>query len=393
MAHTYRKTNIKFSTLLVVTIFSMLLLGTLNAANSSISRLGFLSLASALGITNIISLIRYFKTQKINKTHALLIAFSFTFIAISFISSLNNFSSEALTNIGQFILCIGLVVFLSTIEWNRIKIKITGNLASLFILIQFSIWAVNGFPQSFSSIYANPNLIGPYMLFTMFFVILAIKTTKKWIYLPIIFLGLLVMLGSDARSALFAGLIALIIYFIWKPITSSKKVFVLFFLIVVTILLSFVFLYPKLPEWEHFYYFESLMLEYTGKSLMSGRNVIWTIITDVINQQPWFGYGSGASASSVTHLNASTHNLYLQIALQNGYLGLSVFLILLFTMWMTFWKNKNNITVRLSASFFIAILIHQSFEIALTQYQLSIGLIQWTIIAVGLGISLRNASD
>ncbi|OIU67788.1 hypothetical protein BHE18_12490 [Rossellomorea aquimaris] len=148
--------------------------------------------------------------------------------------------------------------------------------------------------------------------------------------------------------------------------------------------MMFIFVYPQLPYWKYFPYFENLMLEYTGKSIMSGRDDIWRPVIAAINEQPWFGYGPGTLPIDVTGIDLSTHNLYLQIALQNGYLGLLVFIILLLYFWIIFYRNLKDKTVRLVASFFIAILIHQSFEIALTQNQLSIGLMQWFIISVGI---------
>lgn len=385
----YSKSNIRTSTVIIYSLFLFLLFGTLNASSTGLNSLGFLSLSAVLGVSNVFLWIGYFKFKRINKTHLLLFCISTIFVAISIIGSLSNFTPKALTNIGQFCLCIGMVVFLSIIKWNKIKIKIVGNLASAFICVQFLIWAISGFRSPFLSIYDNSNLIGPYMLFTIFFVLLAKQHTKKRIYLLFILLGILVMFGSDTRSTLLSGLVAASVYLSWSLISKGKIIYFMFFALVVTVLLSFIFIYPRLPEWEHFMYFENLMLQYTEKSLMSGRNTIWVAVIDAINQQPWFGYGSGASTSDVTSIQASTHNLFLQITLQNGYLGLILFLMLMATLWMSFFKQRNNQTVRLAASFFIAILIHQSFEIALTQYQLSIGLLQWFIIAIGLSYSVR----
>ncbi|WP_282138456.1 O-antigen ligase family protein [Rossellomorea aquimaris] len=219
----------------------------------------------------------------------------------------------------------------------------------------------------------------------MFFVFLLIQNvSNKSFYYIIILLGFSLMLGSGARSAMFAGILAIITYIFWSYISKNTFRFIFYFLIVIVGLMLFIFVYPQLPYWEHFPYFENLMLQYTGKSIMSGRDDVWRPVIIAINEQPWFGYGPGTLPIDVTGIDLSTHNLYLQIALQNGYLGLFVFIILLLYFWMIFYRNLKNKTVRLVASFFIAILIHQSFEIALTQNQLSIGLMQWFIISVGI---------
>jgi len=319
----------------------------------------------------------------------MLITPALLFVVFGIVSSINSLTS-ATTNIGQFVLCIGFMVFISLFNWDDSKILAIGIIASFFISFQFVGWAFSGFPNFYMSIYSNSNQLGPYMLFSLFFVLLARKLTRKRFFNLFVILAILVMIGSDTRSALFSGIVALTVYFLWGFISRHKLRFILFFWSIIVLLLSSIFLYPKLPEWKYFVYFESLMLEYTGKSLMSGRNDIWIAILNALEGHPLLGFGLGASVREVTNFDASAHNLYLQIALQNGYLGLSIFILLLFLLWSAFWKKKEHIAVRLSASFFIAILVHQTFEISLTQYQLSIGLLQWFIIAVGLSFTFKQ---
>lgn len=336
-------------------------------------------------------IVHYSVSKKIHKTHFLIISISIAFLSVSLIGFFGNVQKSGLINLIQFLLCIGFAIFLSSIKWDRYKILTLGKFASAFILIHFFIWASTGFESAFSSIYANPNLIGPYMLFMLFFIIWARRHSNYKFFYNITFIfGFLTMLGSDARSALLSGLIGFTTYLSWKFLTKNKFQFSLFILIVLSALLAFVFVYSRLPEWEHFLYFENLMLQYTGKSLMSGRQFLWGPILPIIGEHPWFGHGPGVTAGDVLFVNHSLHNLYLQITLQNGYLGISIFMMLLFTIWMTFWVARKDKTVKLVGTFFIAILVHQSFEITLTQNQLSIGLMQWFIISIGISQALHH---
>lgn len=132
------------------------------------------------------------------------------------------------------------------------------------------------------------------------------------------------------------------------------------------------------------------MLEHTGKSIMSGRADIWGRLSNLIDLRPTFGFGPNTVATDVIGRNASSHNLYINMALQTGYLGLIIFIFILFTIFMKYVYRGQNKLVRLSAAGFIAILAHQLFEITLVQNQLSIGLFQWVVIATGAGMTLKN---
>ncbi|MCJ1655447.1 hypothetical protein MT342_01555 [Staphylococcus sp. NRL 21/187] len=77
------------------------------------------------------------------------------------------------------------------------------------------------------------------------------------------------------------------------------------------------------------------------------------------------------------------------MALQIGYLGLLIFILILFVIFMRYVSKGHNQLVRLAVAAFIAILAHQLFEITLVQNQLSIGLIQWLVIATGAAMTLK----
>ncbi|GKV64674.1 hypothetical protein NCCP2331_08270 [Sporosarcina sp. NCCP-2331] len=127
---------------------------------------------------------------------------------------------------------------------------------------------------------------------------------------------------------------------------------------------------------------------------MSGREAIWVPLIEIINNHPFIGHGPGVTTEHVMSLDFSSHNLYLQVALQNGYIGLALLLLLFFIIWISFWKVRKDNTIKLVSSFFIAILIHQLFEVSFTQNQLTVGMLQWLIISVGFSVLLaKKRSD
>ncbi len=112
-------------------------------------------------------------------------------------------------------------------------------------------------------------------------------------------------------------------------------------------------------------------------------------MNNLIDIRPIFGFGPNTVATDVIGRNASSHNLYVNMALQIGYLGLLIFILILFVIFMRYVSKGHNQLVRLAVAAFIAILAHQLFEITLVQNQLSIGLIQWLVIATGAAMTLK----
>lgn len=387
-----KRIYIKFSTFLVIMIMLLIFLGTTNNMFSSISTVGLLSIMTILLSANFIFLSKLTLEKVIVKTHAIIISISIIFIIISIIGLLNGFNSRSLITLFQFTALIGFFVSASLIKWSDYKIKVVRFLAITFILVNFFIWLVKGFPMPFLSIYPNPNLLGSYIFLMLYFVLM--DKTKKKSNTFISLLSFILIYASESR-AIFISLLALLLsYMFWPLIAKTRKRFVSFLIVVISGMLSFIFIYPNLIYWDKFYTFNDFFFKYTGKNIYSGREIIWSNLITEINKHPYSGHGTGVLPSDVLQSGLSAHNLYLQIALQNGYLGLVVFLLLLTFIWTVFWKNKHHYMVRLSASFFVAILIYQSFEVSLTQNQLSSGIIQWFIFSVGISYTIyRNKTN
>nr|WP_277952332.1 O-antigen ligase family protein [Staphylococcus hominis] len=232
------------------------------------------------------------------------------------------------------------------------------------------------------------------MFIAIYFILLRIFTTKKRL-IPYIFLliALVILLASDTRSVLLSIFIGAIIYFIWNTIVKNKGLSIFLFILIIVSFGSIVFVYPKLPNWSQYGKLEAWMLEHTGKSIMSGRADIWGRLNNLIDLRPIFGFGPNTVATDVIGREASSHNLYINMALQIGYLGLLIFILILFTIFMSYVSKGSNRLVKLSAAAFIAILAHQLFEITLVQNQLSIGLLQWLVIATGVGVTTSKSND
>ena len=247
----------------------------------------------------------------------------------------------------------------------------------------------------------NRNTISSFSFFLSFFPLLYLigytKKLKKSRMLVIFILTATIIVATDSRAILTSAFFVFLTFFGWKFITKRKTLFNLYFFLVLAFNYFIIVVYPKMYTWNSYYALNELSLKYTDKPLLTGRNTIWSQLVDLISMKPWLGYGSSVAPEDFLSTSLSAHNLYLQIGLQTGIVGIFLLLSFFFLIWKTLWKNRNDRKVVLVSSFFIGIIVHQTFEVTLTQNHFVIGLLQWMIIGFGLYYSLnspeRNATE
>lgn len=379
----------KVSTIVIFVLYFLILLGSLNATVSSFSVIGLIALFLVLGITNIGLIAYLFKGVNLNKLQSIILFAILALVAICLISILNNgYHFKDLINSVQMIACLNTILYLSFIKLDYSGLKSINIMVIAFTMYHFMLFILAGTPHLFSSIYNNSNLMGPYMFYTSFFLICGIKFSKyKILYFVVLVMSLILILASDTRSILLSVIATCLVYICWKFIVKYRFIAAVFFLALIVISIAFIYFYPILPTFQFYLPLENWVLTHTGKSIMSGRNELWLPLIEFINQKPFLGYGPGTLARDLYIHNQSPHNLYLNILMQIGYLGLILVLLIFLLIWMGMIRCKNNFLVRLSASFFVGIIVHQSFETTLFQNQLSIGLLQIFIVGVGFSIA------
>lgn len=387
------KLKIKPSCIITFIFFSLLLIGSLNNLGSTI---GFLSLLTALTVPIFIYFIFILKNNSIYITHGKLLIYTSLLLAVQTFGALNNLSSRAIEVYIQFVLLFLFMLAVSMIKWDAAKFKTVGRTTALFIIFNLILWALQGFPSFFSSYFnlggmTGSNTAGAYFLYLLFFLMAARKyVSHTFFYNILIALSLLLLYFTNTRSAFIALFIGAVIYIMWSVISKTRIRYLITILSLYFGLIISVLVYPLLPHWKYYQTVELISLEYTGKSIMSGRSEIWYFTLQLIENKLWFGHGTGIQLSDLTNSKQSPHNLYLQFALENGILGLLGFFIMFTFILMVLWKSRELYIVKLSVVFIFISLIHQSFESTLTQNNLPVGALQWLIIGIGLSAHIYN---
>lgn len=367
----------------------LIVIFTLNLNGNKLANIiGFLSIIFVL----IYSIFNYFiyisKHKIIFKYDLILMCFAQIYLLILIINIGSFTKYRAIINIFEFFSLAIFTIVLSNVNYDNIKIadKLTTINFIIFIVISIVTYLnnSNSIYNSYRSIYQNPNSLGIIAMSFFGTSILFLKLTnlKRYYFFSIAFLILTIL--SKSRSALIGILFSFIIYLIYNIISKNKRrwrVFFIFFLLSLSII---VVLYINITKFDFYYKLATTIYEFTGKNILSGRQIVWSHLINLVKNKLWLGYGSGAQLSNYSNIQLSAHNLFLQILFQNGLIGLVTFIIFLFIVWNNLYSSKQNQITRLSSSLFCGILFLNLFEVTLIQNNMAAALIQWFIISIGL---------
>lgn len=164
------------------------------------------------------------------------------------------------------------------------------------------------------------------------------STAIKWTLFGLSFTLLLL---SHSDTSLITILILLLLSQLYKIITFAPKLRIGLYFILICIVITII------PY--SFNEFNSLLATLGRNSTLSGRTEVWSVIIDMIKLHPILGYGYNSIwiaghkldyiQSMVNWPVTHSHNGYLDICLNIGAIGLSVFLIGFFRTFCTAIRN------------------------------------------------------
>ncbi|MBS0436397.1 MAG: O-antigen ligase family protein [Proteobacteria bacterium] len=193
-----------------------------------------------------------------------------------------------------------------------------------------------------------------------------------WLLLPA-----LLALASESRSSLAAvGLMAVwigvfvLIKASWLRVTVTLSTFVLSIVAILILAAGSTFDSPD------------IIPTVGDKSGLSGRNIIWASVLAAIDANGFRGFGLGSLPGGLLenhYEGLSAHNGFLQILYQFGAVGLLVLLGICIALLIAMARRQDG---GVSAGILLAALVHELFEVVITQNHFGAGLLLWIIIAV-----------
>ena len=209
-----------------------------------------------------------------------------------------------------------------------------------------------------------------------------IAKSRKKLFKIIIFSFLFLAIGE--RTVFLCLYIIYFTYLLLGQIKHSKFIYKTFFKFLCLCSVVFPYVYVKLQYTDLGYWLNNMARQYTGGNFFSGRNRIWEIALDYFSQAPFLGYGMDNNILALNEISLSTHNLYVYLLLQGGILGLIVFMLFMYSIWKNYFFGLNDDIVRMSAAYFIGIMVFASFELILVVNAVTISLFLWLVIGIGL---------
>ena len=363
----------------------------------SFSGLNFLNSFCILSIFSVSILINseyFIRKNFINKKIVLLSALFIIFFLWNFISSLVNNNLWDPGSYTIFIILVATSVFIASAisGINNSKSQIYDvrcrSIFTFFLIAQIPLYLT---PYLFyGDDLINKNNIGmiffSYISITLYFNLFSFGKRHSF-FLVLIYLIALFFISS--RTSIIGIFILLFYYFFHSFITKNRVIYCLSFIGLALTSFFSVTLIAFSSTSQILIKLNQASIDLFNKRILSGRDVMWPKLIAVINDNPFFGVGPSVNPGQVTGSGLSAHNIFLQIALQSGYIGLAFFLALLFFIWFYLYDLKNTDKGKAVISIFSGVVIINTFESTLTQNNFVYGLIFWVITGLALGEAIR----
>lgn len=194
----------------------------------------------------------------------------------------------------------------------------------------------------------------------------------------------LILLKIGERTSSIVLFIIYMTYFVLKKAKRSRALYNLIFVGTFIVIFGFVFSYVQLQYTEIGYTINNIFREYTGGNFFSGRNRIWEVAFNYIKDAPVWGYGLDNNLMHLAGIDLSTHNTYIHILLQGGIIGLLIFIMFLYTIWIRYFYNLDDDIVITAAAYLIGILFFINFEVTLIGNTVVTAIFLWLILGMGL---------
>lgn len=314
-------------------------------------------------------------------------------IIYSFFNSFyNGFSSNVLERLIQLIACLVVLLVSSEYIWTKNDYKFCLNVIRIIILICVAMWPLSGFRDNYFNgfLFTRGNALGG-ALFCYMGIYLCLPK-YKFIDKIILCMALFLMYLANSRSSLLAFIIFITLRYLFtrKKIKKYKMLFPISILTFTLFPAFYMFLFNSNFRSQ----LDSFSWKYFRKRFFSGRQHLWGSIIELIKKKPLIGYGLDAIPQHyLGTVENSSHNWYFQILFQMGIIGYAFMINILNVIWKSLIELKTNFISLSCSAFLIGTLFWQCFEVTLTQNNISIGILVWFVIGMGVNKNLISFSN
>lgn len=377
--------------LLAISLPATLVMGRVLTSGGTIPLLA----ALLTGVTWIA--LRGLKTGHLPKPTARFVAGSVPLLMVYAVGAVRQPEMQSLVHLSQLVLVVMFTAGFSLFRWSwKNWIPLLWS-AVLFLGGHTLQWLVSHRSSGFSGAFSHRNTLAFAAYAFMYIPLNLVPYSKRHALLQAtnvatIISGVLLLAVTSSRSSWIAAIVSLAVYVAWPFLSRNKFRYYMLFLLVIVAAVGGTAVYVLAIDSAWGVQLNELLIQLTGRRLFSGRNLFWGDLLNAIQASPLTGHGAGALAENFTAYSWSSHNLYLQVMLQVGLVGLVALFLFFGVVWQLLWAGRRQHTVRLTAAFLVGIMLREVFEVSMIQNNLQTGVFAWLIVAAGLS-SARQTSQ
>lgn len=292
------------------------------------------------------------------------------------------------------VVCVTLCFFSSCcLERGSIDLRFVRKVIVFQVMLFCLWWPVSGFMTNYySAFYGHGNFLGGLLVVYLVFLVFlhhTIDRKKRMRYLILYGCMTFLFLMSNNRAVYLtiAAFLCGCLFGKSEDPQKMRKRGVILLIGVAVIGFAFTVIYPQLLGTPLGTQLELLSRALFNKNFFSGRQTIWKNIVEQIIRSPHIGYGLTATPGMFYDTEYSSHNLWLQTALQKGLPGMAI-LIIFYVNAIFCSYHRDNREWYLVASFGAAYVIHECFEVSLDQNNFCLGIIVWFFL--GLMVAVKK---
>lgn len=201
----------------------------------------------------------------------------------------------------------------------------------------------------------------------------------------IIAFALMIYIGwvAEARTAVLTGMGILAVYvFLSIKRYNRDKINRLYWIIcIASLLLTIAYINIRIFSWyDILNLYSQSMFE---KNVDSSRPALWSYSLSTLS---WIEIiiGKGTGILPTFREYQSFHNSFIQLVMQNGFIGLIVLILIFRKLWRKIAERIDDKVCRMVLACFAGVIVYNLFESTLLQNKVFLGMCEWIVICMGI---------
>ncbi|MBF0623009.1 MAG: O-antigen ligase family protein [Magnetococcales bacterium] len=269
----------------------------------------------------------------------------------------------------------------------------------LLVFSNFAAWLAQGARMPMLGLFGKKNMLPYIMVPSIYFLLLpttgvSLKITRitRLACWSALFMTFITAMLASARVAALCYIFTIMAYMAWPIISKTALRYKATMMTMFFGALFIIVIIASLMALQNFSLIDDLTTQVTGRNIHSGRETIWPLLLLAISQKPLFGWGADVRPGTFfvgsghdLSQDYSAHNLFLQVGLDAGLFGVLGLLFLIWRIWVLYMPWRHMFRVRLAAILLLANVLQQSFGVSMTQSNMYMAIIIWSVIGFALG--------